>query len=283
MKKPMLPSVRLFPNVLSATVASLTTALLTASPSPAIAAPQMPDTPPAAPVAVSVSPSSGFVVVATPSASDNSAPTTAPRYQYVWKHGDAFTTKTVKRDSATALLTAAKAESGDCIVVERAGRRYMITDRYVLDHATEAYAPMTAVTQQMRDFGKQQGDIARKSDGFGQQMRAAGDAMRTVGAQLKAAHDASDTAREAELKVKLQAMGKDLQAQGAQLKPMLEEQLRPMREKLEAMRGKFAAAAQESEDRMTRLLDTAFLRNMAVEIKTDPTSTTPPATVPIEP
>jgi archaellum component FlaC len=204
----------------------------------------------------------------------------APRYQYVWRHDKSYSNRTTDPAVRTALQTLAEAQSGDCIVVERAGRRYLITDPYILQHAEEAYAPVTALGGQMGGIGKQMDGIGKQMDGVGKQMNdigkemnGVGKQMNDLGKQMQAAKEAGDDAQMAQLKQQMQGLRGQMQGLGEKMKPLgeqmkpLGEQMKPLGEQMKPLGEKMRAAVPDAEAKMTRLLDTAFLRQMAAEQK----------------
>jgi len=197
----------------------------------------------------------------------------APRYQYVWRRDKSYNDRTTDPATRTALKAIADAQTGDCIVVERAGRRYLITDPYVLTHAEEAYAPVTALGDQMGGIGKQMDGIGKQMDGIGKQMNDVGKEMNGVGKQMnelgkemQAAKEAGDDARMAQLKQQMQGLRDQMKGLGEKMKP-LGEQMKPLGEQMKPLGEQMRAAVPDAEAKMTRVLDTAFLRQMVVEQK----------------
>jgi hypothetical protein len=189
-----------------------------------------------------------------------------PRYQYVWRHDKGYTDRTTDPAVRAELRALAEAQPGDCIAVERAGRRYLITDPYVLTHAAEAYAPVNALGEQMGGLGKQQGEIGKQMGGIGGQMGEFGRQMGDLGKQIRAAKEAGDDTRLAEIKQQMKALGEQMKGLGGQMRP-LGQQMRPLGEKMRELGKQMRPAVQDAETKMARLLDTAFVRQMAVEQK----------------
>jgi hypothetical protein len=178
--------------------------------------------------------------------------TEAPRYQYTVRFGDTFQTRAQDRAVGDAQRALAKAQTGDCLVVDRAGRRYLITDPETLTRIKENNAPVRKLGDQMGGVGKLMGDQGKIMGQLGKQ-------MGEIGTQLNAAKEAGDTAKVEDLKRQMRALGDQMRAAGS-----------PMREKGEDMRKlgqQMRIVAQEAETKMMRIIDTAFLKQLAIEQK----------------
>lgn len=261
---------------LSATLATASLALASAPtllappPSAAQSLPPVPVSPeaptaPAAPVAP-VAP----VAPAAPSAQ-------ASRYQYTLRVGGSYSTHTQDGKVATAQRELAKAQPGDCLVVDRDGKRYLITDAETLRKLQDNYAPLEALGKQMEAKGKEMELSSKPMEELGKQMEALGKQMEVKGKELEALgkqmENASDTERKA-IQEKMRAVQQEMRAPAEEMrqfgKKMREQgdKTRVPGNEMRALGQQMRTAAKEANERMVTLLDTAFKNNLAVEQKT---------------
>jgi predicted nucleic acid-binding Zn-ribbon protein len=182
---------------------------------------------------------------------------------------------------ATAQRALAKAQPGDCLVVDRAGRRYLITDVDTLRRIQENFAPVDALGKQMETLGKQMEAFSKPMEDLGKQMEAKGKVMEGIGQKMeeqgklleaafnegkpeadrKAIQDQMHALQE-QMKVpqeEMQALSKQMRDQGGKMHPLGDQ----MREFGRQMR----VIAKEAQEKMSGIIDTAFANNLAVEQK----------------
>ncbi|MBB6050106.1 M56 family metallopeptidase [Armatimonas rosea] len=200
----------------------------------------------------------------------------AGRYQYTLRMGSSYSTHTQERRVASAQRELAKAQPGDCLVVDRDGKRYLITDPETLRKLQDNDAPMEELGKQMEAKGKEMELSSKPMEALGKQMEAFGKQMEGKGQELEALgkqlEGASETERQSILE-KMQARQQEMKAPAEEMRQLGKK----MREHGDKMRGpgnemrelgqKMRVAAKEANERMVTLLDTAFKNNLAVEQK----------------
>ncbi len=249
-------------------------------PAPVPPPPAVAPSAPVAPVEVAAS-SLGVAPVAPPDAHIAPQPTPVLRYQYTLRRGDSYMNHTQDNAVATAQRALAKAQPGDCLVVDRAGRRYLITDVDTLRRIQENFAPVDALGKQMETLGKQMEAFSKPMEDLGKQMEAKGKVMEGIGQKMeeqgklleaafnegkpeadrKAIQDQMHALQE-QMKVpqeEMQALSKQMRDQGGKMHPLGDQ----MREFGRQMR----VIAKEAQEKMSGIIDTAFANNLAVEQK----------------
>lgn len=196
------------------------------------------------------------------------APTRALKYQYIWRRGSRYTSRASVPDTATALNHIAAAQTGDCIVVERAGRRYLITDKYILDHANEAYASLQAQRQEAERALQTQTTANTGS------VSSAGNRIGNTATTERQSLNSPQNSPQLETSASGNIAPSHVIAPATHVlvSPIIgtaapnaasnnQTKTRDARQ-----RGQKIDPAQRFEDKMTRLLDTAFLRQMTTEV-----------------
>jgi hypothetical protein len=209
----------------------------------------------------------------------SAAPAAAPRYQYTLRLGDAYTTRTQDGALASAQRALAQAQPGDCLVVDRAGRRFLITDAATLRRIRESYAPVEAIGKRMEAQGKQMEEAGKPMEGLGKQMEGLGQQMEAIGRQMEEQAKLLETAvREEKPEAERQAIQERMRALGQQMSAPQQEMhalaqkmreqaaaMRPLAERQREFERQMRAAVTEAEQRTEAVMDAAFQNNLAVE------------------
>ncbi len=265
-----------FKNVQKPTLSAAlaTAALAAATPTLFVALPTVAQEAPPVPVAPPVAPS-------PPTIEFKESVAQAPRYQYTLRRGESYSTHSRDKAVATAQHELAKAQPGDCLVVDRDGKRFLITDAATLKRIQENYATVEAISKQMEAKGKQMEEAAKPMEALGKQMEELGKQMEVFGKQME------EQGRLLEVSVEAGKKDADQKAIHEQMRLLQEKmrgpqtEMRALAEKMRAESGKMRpvgdqmrehgkqirAAVKEAEARVTETLDSAFKNNLAVEQK----------------
>ncbi len=200
---------------------------------------------------------------------------TSQRYQYTLRMGESYSVNVQDSDIGSDQQKLAKAQIGDCLIVDRDGKRYLITDPATLRRARDNYAPLEALGKQMEADGKVMEDqmeargkvIEAEMEARGKEMEAKGEEMGTLGEKIG---DASEAERKTllkqmdALKTQLENLGKEMRTMGEKMRAE-GEKVRDSGNRVRETGKKMRAAAKKADERMVRLLDDAFKSKLAVE------------------
>jgi beta-lactamase regulating signal transducer with metallopeptidase domain len=273
MKLPVKPTSKLSPVLATAAVALATVGTRLA---PVAASPQeVAPVPPSAPLAV--------VPALAP------APTPAPltpqvskRYQYTLRMGDSYSNQTRSESVASGQRKLAEAQPGDCLVVDRDGKRYLITDPATLRKVRDNYAVLESLGKEVQAQGEAMGKeiearmeewakkLEARMEEMGKQMEAKGEEMEALGEKMSTASEADRNALMEKMDVlrkEMEVKGDEMRALGATMtdegKRLQDEMMGPG--KMKDLGKKMKVAAKKAEERMNGILDEAFKKNLATE------------------
>ncbi|WP_309714114.1 M56 family metallopeptidase [Armatimonas sp.] len=265
----------------------LSTALATASlslvatpllltPAPVAAQVQIPPPAPAIPQipAIPAVPAVPFVPVvpSVPAVPEGQA----SRYQYTLRMGTSYSVHSQDSKVATAQRELAKAQPGDCLVVDRDGKRYLITDPETLRKLQDNYASLEVLGKQMEAKGKEMELMSKPMEEFAKQMEAFGKQMEEKGKEMEALGKQMESASEAErqgilekiraLQQQMKAPAEEMRQLGKKMRESGDKRRQPGSEMRE-LGQKMRVAAKEANERMMSTIDTSFKNNLAVEQK----------------
>jgi beta-lactamase regulating signal transducer with metallopeptidase domain/uncharacterized protein YoxC len=279
-------------NVRQPRVRAAAVALAAALPTLSIAAPagalETPPSVPVAPAATSTpslpAPSPAPAVPSVPQADAapaGGAKAQASRYQYTWRRGESIMSRTQDKTVAAEQRTLAKAQSGDCLIVDREGRRYIITDAATLNRIREAYAPVEAIGKQMEGIGKQMEEAAKPLEAIGKEMEGVGKKMEAIGRQMEeqgklleaSFREGKSEADRQAIQDKMRALQEQMNGPKQEMQALAQKmrdqsaKLRPMGDQQRAFGNQIRAAVKEAEVKVEAIIDAAFQNNLAVEQK----------------
>ena len=222
------------------------------------------------------------VSVATPTRSvpaAPAAPVSVSRYQYTVRLGEAYMVRAQDSTVASAQQALAKAQPGDCLVVDRAGKRYLVTDAATLRRIRENNAPLEALGKRMEAQGKQMEETGKPMEALGKQMEALGEQMEAVGNQIEeqgklleaAVRDNKSEADRQAIQERMRALQQQMSAPQQEMRALAQKmreqaaRMRPQGDQMREYGRQMRAASKQAEERMVGIIDAAFQNNLAKE------------------
>ncbi|MGC4044580.1 MAG: M56 family metallopeptidase [Armatimonas sp.] len=199
----------------------------------------------------------------------------ARKYQYTLRMGTSYSSHVSDKSTAQGQRKLAEAQPGDCMVVDRDGKRYLITDTATLRQIKDNYAAVEAKGKQMELKGKDMEKMSAPMEALGKQMEALGKIMEARGKEMgvlgekmgSATTEAERAAIQEQMKAIREQMkmpADDMRALGKKMREQGDKMRIPGNEMRE-MGNQIRAAVKEAEERMVVILDNAFKNNLAVE------------------
>lgn len=238
--------------------------------------PPIPAVPPTPAVAAAAPAAVALPVPAAPAAPEAPFVATlqARKYQYTMRTGTSYSTHVSDRAVATAQRKLAEAQPGDCLIVDRDGKRYLITDAATLRQIKENYAAVEAKGKQMELKGKEMEKIGLPMEALGKQMEALGKVMEARGKEMGILGEKLGTANETEraaiheqmkaLREQMMMPTEEMRALGKKMREH-GDKMRIPGDQMREMGTQIRAAVKQAEERMVVILDNAFKNNLAVE------------------